>query len=96
MYGYIYMIYCDITRKLYIGARKWKNPKTLHLDKYMGSGKALNRDKAIFGLSHFHKTILAVAFSLRELNQLEKLYIEKYNAVESPSFYNLKAGGGLH
>ena len=95
MYGYIYLIYCDITGRLYIGARRWKDHTTIHKDKYMGSGAALNRDKARFGLAHFHKTILAIAFSLKELNQLEKLYIDKYNAVESPRFYNLKSGGGL-
>ena len=96
MYGYIYMIYCTLNNKMYIGARKWNNFSTINNDSYMGSGVSLRQDMDKYGKKFFCKRILAIANSLKELNSLEKSFIEKFNAVNSPKFYNLKAGGGLH
>lgn len=96
MYGYIYLIYCTLNNKMYIGARKWNNPTTLATDPYMGSGVDLRKDMEKYGKRFFIKRILAIANSLGELNRLEKIMIERFNAVENPRFYNLKGGGGLH
>lgn len=81
---------------MYIGARKWDNIRTLHKDPYLGSGRKLNEDIQRYGRGYFVKAILAIANSLQELNDLEKHFINKYHAVASHQFYNMKAGGGLH
>ena len=81
---------------MYIGARKWNNISTIASDPYMGSGVNLRKDMEKYGKRFFIKRILAIAYSLKELNSLEKSIIEKFNAVNSPKFYNLKGGGGLH
>lgn len=96
MYGYIYLTVCAATGKMYIGARKWDNYSTMYRDTYLGSGRLLNEDIQKYGRRYFSKAILAIANSLNELNELEKHYIAKYNAVDSRQFYNMKAGGGLH
>lgn len=96
MYGYIYLTVCALTKKMYIGARKWDNYSTMYNDTYLGSGRLLNDDIRRYGRRYFSKAILAVAWSLQELNELEKRFISKYNAVDSSQFYNMKAGGGLH
>lgn len=85
-----------MTKKMYIGARKWSDIKTLHKDPYLGSGKLLNEDIQRYGRQYFIKAIVAIANDLRELNDLERHFINKYQAVSSPQFYNMKAGGGLH
>ena len=96
MQGYIYLIICTLNGKMYIGARKWNNLSTINNDTYMGSGVNLRKDMEKYGKKFFIKRILAIAYSLRELNDLEKMFIEKFGAVNSPKFYNLKGGGGLH
>lgn len=96
MYGYIYLTTCVITRKMYIGARKWGDLRTIYKDPYLGSGRLLNEDIQRYGRRYFVKTIIAIARSLHELNELERHFIDKYQAVSSSQFYNMKAGGGVH
>lgn len=96
MYGYIYLTTCALTRKMYIGARKWTNMATIHTDSYLGSGRLLNEDIKRYGRKYFTKAIIAIAMTLQELNELERHFIDKYQAVSSPQFYNMKAGGGVH
>lgn len=96
MYGYIYLTTCAITGKMYIGARKWDNLATIYKDTYLGSGRLLNEDIQQYGRRYFVKAIIAIARSLHELNELERHFIDKYHAVDSPQFYNMKAGGGVH
>ena len=96
MYGYIYLTTCTITRKMYIGARKWSDIRTLHMDTYLGSGRLLNEDIDRYGKRYFIKSIIAIARDLQELNDLERQFIDKYQAVSSPQFYNMKRGGGVH
>ena len=96
MYGYIYLTTCAITRKMYIGARKWGDLRTIYKDTYLGSGRLLNEDIQRYGRQYFVKAIIAIARSLHELNELERHFINKYQAVSSSQFYNMKAGGGVH
>lgn len=95
MYGYIYLIVCTLTGKMYIGARRWDDLKTISKDPYMGSGVLLKRDLELYGKKYFCKRILAIAKSLIELNRLEKFFIKKFNADKSPMFYNIAKGGGI-
>ena len=96
MYGYIYLTTCAITGKMYIGARKWSDIMTMHKDSYFGSGKLLREDVKKYGKKYFSKVIITIARSLYELNELERHFISKYQAVSNPQFYNMKAGGGVH
>ena len=95
MYGYIYMIYCSLNGKSYIGARRWNNINTISKDTYMGSGVELRRDMEKYGKKYFHKSIIAIAYSLAQLNELEQAIIKRFNAVKSPQFYNIAKGGGI-
>lgn len=96
MYGYIYLTTCYVTGKMYIGARKWDDIRTMNKDPYLGSGRLLCEDIKKFGKQCFVKSIITIARDLHELNELERHYISKYNAVSSSQFYNMKAGGGVH
>ena len=95
MYGYIYLIFCTLNGKMYIGARRWNDINTLHKDTYMGSGTLLKKDMEKYGKEYFHKRILAIARNLKELNHLEQVMIKRFNAVKSPMFYNIAKGGGI-
>lgn len=59
----------------------------------MGSGKVLKEDIKILGIQNFKKTILEICSSKEELNEKEKYYIKKYNAVYSKDYYNIAEGG---
>ena len=59
----------------------------------MGSGKVLKEDIKILGVQNFKKTILEICSSKEELNEKEKYYIKKYNAVHSKDYYNIAEGG---
>lgn len=59
----------------------------------MGSGKTLKEDIEILGIQNFKKTILEICSSKEELNEKEKYYIKKYNAVHSIDYYNIAEGG---
>lgn len=69
---------------------------TMDKDSYLGSGSLLNQDITKYGKQYFTKSIIAIARDSWELNELEKQIIQKNNAVKSPMFYNMKAGGGVH
>lgn len=91
MYGYIYITTNLVNNKRYIGKRKW-NAK-IDEDTYLGSGTIFVQAVRKYGKSNFLKEVLYVANSENELNEKEKYYIDKYNAIESKQFYNLAEGG---
>lgn len=90
MYGYIYLTTNLINNKKYIGKKK----SDIFLgNKYLGSGIALNSAIEKYGRSNFTVELVDMADSLEELNEKEKFYIEKYNAVLSEEYYNIANGG---
>lgn len=91
IYGYIYCVVCSVNNKKYLGQHHWTKPE---LDvNYYGSGKIITQAIKLYGRSNFYIIILDWAESFDELNELEKFYIAKYDAVNNPEFYNLADGG---
>jgi len=85
--GIIYKTTNLINGKWYIGKDEKNNPN------YLGSGKLLLRAIAKYGKNNFNKEILAESLSSNELAKLEKLFIEKTNAVQDKNSYNIADGG---
>lgn len=85
---YIYIITNLINNKQYIGQHYGELN-----DAYYGSGtniiKAINK----YGKENFKKEILEICTDRATADQKEKEYIEKYDCVNSPNFYNLQEGG---
>lgn len=89
MYGYIYLTTNLVNGRKYIGQHK----SNTFDSKYLGSGKILKQAILKEGVQNFTLDILEVCESKEQLDQAEAYYIQKYNAVESSDFYNLKEGG---
>lgn len=89
MYGYVYMSENKISGRKYIGQHKSDKLDT----SYVGSGIALWKAVERYGKENFSVRILEECESLDELNDREAYWIEHYNAVDSPEFYNLVEGG---
>ena len=89
MYGYIYETTNLINGKKYIG----QHVASEFDPNYKGSGKYLWRAINAYGWSNFSARMLCPCFSQEELDAEEIDYIAHCNAVESPDYYNLQAGG---
>lgn len=89
MYGYIYITTNKTNGKQYIG----KKHSEKFIESYLGSGKILKQAVEKNGEENFVVKMIDTANSLDELNEKEKYWIKKYNAVNSDKFYNLRAGG---
>lgn len=89
MYGYIYETTNLINKKKYIG----KHKSRYFDDKYYGSGKSFRKDLIKYGKENFSTRILEECNSQRELDKKETYYIELFDAVNSPKFYNNSYGG---
>ena len=97
MYGYIYLTTNVTNGMKYIGKHK---SEEFDPD-YFGSGKILlqslykidDNGRRYKDSSKFTRVILHWCKDKDELNKYEEFFIDKYNAVESPEFYNLTKGG---
>lgn len=91
MKGFIYITTNNITGKQYIGKKYYyyRNGKKSNWEHYLGSSKLLLHDISKYGSNNFSKVILEEAETEEKLAELEKKYIDSYNAVESDQFYNL-------
>lgn len=87
-YGYVYMIRCKVTNKLYIGQHKGKLDR-----KYWGSGVWIKRAIKKYGVENFERTILDCCDNQEELNRSEIAYISLYRKLWSPGLYNIADGG---
>lgn len=91
IYGYVYLTTCIENNKRYIGQHKWSHE---YIDEtYIGSGKIMLRAIEKYGKNSFKCEILNYARTQDELNKLEEYYVNLYDAVNSPDFYNLVKGG---
>jgi len=88
-YGYVYVTTNLINNKKYIGAHK----SSKFDPNYKGSGKLLNRAINKYGIENFKAEVLKWCSSKEELFEEEAKFIEKYNCVESPDYYNVMPGG---
>lgn len=90
-YNFIYMTTNMINGKKYIGKCSINsNPETYH---YLGSGKVLKQAIKKYGVENFKREIIHYSKSYEENKNMEKYFIEKYNACISKDFYNVAAGG---
>lgn len=93
-YGFIYMTKNLITGKLYIGQhRRTMNLKDINDTWYMGSGVLLKKAFIKYGMENFHREIIYECDSQSELDYMEQVFIQFYNAVDDDMFYNLASGG---
>lgn len=89
-YGFVYETTNLINGKKYIGKHKrYQNPKDPDDSWYLGSGKHLLRAVNKYGSENFSRVILCECTSEDDLQEKEKFYIDKYNAVDDPNYYNL-------
>jgi len=88
MFGYIYLTTNLVNQKQYIGRRKGDFDKN-----YLGSGTHLCRSVRKYGKDKFSVEALFFAFDNDLLDLSEIQFIKEYDAVKSPLFYNIAAGG---
>jgi len=93
-YGFIYITTNLINEKKYIGQKIFDDYGNGRWRKYLGSGKYYKRAESLYGKDNFSRIIVAIAYSKEELNELEMIFIKKYNAVKNINFYNITEGGG--
>ena len=85
---YVYITTNKINGMKYIGQHSGEID-----DNYLGSGVKLKNAIKKYGKENFFKEILYIASSEKELNEKEKEFISKYNAVNDSEFYNIAPGG---
>lgn len=84
---YIYLTTNLVNGKKYIGQHYGSVD-----DRYLGSGVLLTKAVEKYGRENFEKEVLEIC-TKEELDEKEKYWIKKYNALESEDFYNLSEGG---
>lgn len=89
MYGYIYITTNLVNNKKYIG----KHRSSYFNENYLGSGKIIRRAINKYGYINFKVEIIEECESLESLNEREEYWINFYDAVNDPMFYNLVKGG---
>lgn len=90
-YGFVYLTTNKINGKRYIGQRYYDTKEKWKL--YLGSGKILKDAIKKYGRDKFTVEILENCKTKESLNNREKYWIKKYNAITSDSFYNIAMGG---
>ena len=90
-YGFVYLTTNKINGKRYIGQRYYDTKEKWKL--YLGSGKILKDAIKKYGRDNFTVEILENCKTKEILNDKEKYWIKKYNAVVDDSFYNIAIGG---
>lgn len=88
-YGYIYLTVNLKNGKLYIGQKKSQT----YCFRYHGSGTAITDAIKKYGKENFDTEVLEWCYSKEEMNNKEIYWINYYNAVEDPNFYNISKGG---
>ena len=90
MFGYIYLVRNKINGKQYIGQKH----SDVFIPEYLGSGVYLKRAVKKYGKENFeHINILEWCETKDLLDKAEQKWIDAYDAVNSPEFYNLAKGG---
>lgn len=90
MFGYIYKTTNNINGMMYIGQHR--ADKFVGL-KYIGSGTILESAVKKYGKENFTVEMIESCNSQDELNDREIYWIDYYDAVESPQYYNICLGG---
>lgn len=100
--GYIYITCNRINSRKYIGKHVLKYSYEVYeatqhghcIDTtYLGSGKILKAAFKKYGIQNFVQFIIDYAYTIDELDNKEKEWIEKLNAAANSVFYNIHKGG---
>ena len=91
-YGFIYLTTDLKYNKKYIGQHKIRNQKTLD-PTYFGSGIVIGRIIEKGEIYRLKRDILCFCESKEELNEKEKYYIKKFDAIKNKDYYNCAEGG---
>jgi len=83
----IYKVTNLINKKIYIGKIKKDYPE------YFGSGILIKHSIKKYGIENFKKEIIDTAFSIEELNEKEKYWIQYLNSTDLTIGYNIGKGG---
>ena len=89
MYGYVYLTYNIVNRKIYIGQHASAEFDT----KYQGSGTIVKRAFKLYGKEMFATVIIDTADSKKELNEKEAYYIKLFESTKPEIGYNVASGG---
>ena len=97
--GFIYKITNLITKKLYIGQTKQKDPQYRWIDhirtiKYGNGCPLLTASAKKYGIENFKFEVIIICFD-EDLNKYEIEYIKKYNTI-TPNGYNVSDGGHIN
>lgn len=87
-YGFIYITINKVNNMKYIGKCVYGRKNSW--SKYLGSGVYLQRAIKKYGRESFYRIIIDECDSEEELRDVEEYYIEQFDAVRSPDFYNIK------
>ena len=90
-YGFIYLTTCLIDDCIYVGQRVIQNKKSD--ETYLGSGKYLKRAIKKHGIENFIREILEYCKDQDQLNEREMYWIDKFNARDQETGYNIAPGG---
>ena len=85
---FVYLTICLVNGKSYVG--KYEGSE---LHNYLGSGKLLRKAIQKYGKENFTRIILERYNCVEDCRVGEKKWINLLNAVDSPHFYNIAAGG---
>lgn len=88
-YGFVYITTNLLDGKRYIGQRKFSNGWRT----YLGSGKHLKEAIKKYGRENFSRTIISIAMTKYELDEMEIDLIQFLQAERSRDFYNIAEGG---
>ena len=92
MYGYIYLTENLINGKKYIGQHKYDKPE---IDpNYFGSGIIITDAIKKYGKENFRCSIIECCETKDDLTEKEIFYINKFDAVSDPNYYNVDSGKG--
>lgn len=96
-YGFIYVTINKLNGKLYLGKKAFrlKNGTVNAWRVYLGSGKILKEEIKQYDKENFERHIIALADSKGDLIELEKHYINLFNAHENDQWYNIRMGSAL-
>jgi hypothetical protein len=81
--GVVYKTTNLINGKMYVGSDSKNN------DKYLGSGKLLNRAIKKYGREHFVKNILEVVDDTNLLKEREEFWLKELDCANSDKYYNI-------
>lgn len=90
-FGFIYLTYCKITGKVYIGQHTSSTPDY----RYFGGGFLLKQKIKQYGKCNFERHIIEYCYSKEELNIKEQYWIQYFQSNNPEIGYNLDIGGGF-